>query len=161
LAVDEQASTALVEDQGSLVMELRRRSGLTWEKLGELFGVDRRSVHNWASGRPMNAGNRERLGRILAMVRRLPEDSEAVRSWLLSPDANDELPFDLLRDGRYDEVALPPGPPAIPFERPKYTPEALRARAPLPPEVLVGAQQDSVHRDMKGGRPVRSVRVKG
>ena len=34
------------------VSELRRISGLTWEQLAWLFGVSRRSVHFWASGKP-------------------------------------------------------------------------------------------------------------
>ncbi|WP_437723618.1 hypothetical protein [Sorangium sp. So ce861] len=144
---DDHGSEVAEEEQGGLVMELRRRTGLTWEKLGELFGVDRRSVHFWASGRPMNAGNRAKLGRILALVRRLPEDSHAVRAWLLSPDANARLPFDLLRDGRYDDLALPVTPATKPFERPKVAHEVLRARAPRPPEDLVGALHDSVHRE--------------
>jgi len=130
-----------------LVMELRRRTGLTWEKLGELFGVDRRSVHFWASGRPMNAGNRAKLGRILALVRRLSTDSQAVRAWLLSPDASARLPFDLLRDGQHDELVLPGSLPAKPFDRPKVAPEVLDARAPRPPEELVGALHESVHRE--------------
>ncbi|WP_419950972.1 helix-turn-helix domain-containing protein [Candidatus Palauibacter sp.] len=51
------------------VSELRRISGLTWEQLAELFGVSRRSVHCWASGKPLNAANHERLMRVLDVVR--------------------------------------------------------------------------------------------
>ncbi|MRG94640.1 hypothetical protein [Polyangium spumosum] len=147
LPTDAHAREATEEDQAALVMELRRRTGLTWEKLGDLFGVDRRSVHFWASGRAMNATNREKLGRILALVRRLPADSQATRAWLLSPDNNARLPFDLLRDGQYDEFVLSGASPIKPFERPKVSPEVLRARAPRPPEELVGALHDSVHRE--------------
>ena len=51
------------------ISELRRISGLTWQQLGQLLGVSRRSVHYWASGKPLNAGNQKRLMRVLDIVR--------------------------------------------------------------------------------------------
>src|SRR5262245_8901698 len=45
---------AATETVGAAVMEIRRRSGLTWEELGDLFGVSRRSVHHWASGKTVS-----------------------------------------------------------------------------------------------------------
>lgn len=140
--------TAIEETQSTQITELRRRSGLTWDKLGELFGVDRRSVHFWASGRPMNATNREKLGRILALIRRLPTNSLEVRAWLLSPnDGSNVLPFDQLRQGQYEEVKIPESPSGVAFVRPKVARQVSRERAPRPPEELVGALQDSVHRE--------------
>ncbi|MYE02765.1 MAG: helix-turn-helix transcriptional regulator [Alphaproteobacteria bacterium] len=32
------------------LFEIRRLSGLTWQELADLFGVSRRTVHNWANG---------------------------------------------------------------------------------------------------------------
>lgn len=145
-------------EQGAQVMELRRRSGLTWSRLAELFGVERRSVHFWASGRAMNDLNRERLGRILALIRRLPVDSEAVRRWLFSPNDSGVMPFDQLRDARYADVVIPALSPAT--TRPAVAAKVLAARAPRSPGDLIDARQDRVHREVGVARPARSVKVR-
>ena len=86
------------------VLEVRRRSGLTWEQIASLFDVDRQSVHLWASGRPMSASNAERLNRVLVAIRRADRGSpSATRTWLHSPTSRGVLPLDLLREGRFDE----------------------------------------------------------
>jgi hypothetical protein len=155
-----------LEAQGAQIMDLRRRTGLTWEKLAELFGVDRRSVHFWASDRPMNAPNREKLGRALGFVRRIAADAEQVRQWLLSPGEGGVLPFDQLRDGLYDAIVVPPGfgsslrGHAGVTAAPKVSPEALRARAPRPPDELVEAGQETIHREVGKARRARSVKVR-
>ena len=127
---------------GDAVLEVRRRSGLTWEQLASIFKVDRRSVHLWASGRPMSALNAERLNRVLAVVRRADRGTASVtRAWLLTPDRFGQLPLDLLREGRFDEIAMPGA--ANPRPRPGPLSEAAAAaRAPRRPGDLVGARQD-------------------
>ena len=154
------------EAQGAQLMDLRRRTGLTWEKLAELFGVDRRSVHFWASDRPMNAPNREKLGRALGFVRRIAADAEQMRQWLLSPGEGGVLPFDQLRDGRYDAIVVPvrfgvsvQGHAGV-SAAPRVSPEALRARAPRPPDELVGAGVDTIHREVGKARRARSVKMR-
>ena len=79
-------------DMGEAGRDFRRGSSLG-ALLGE-WAVDERRQSRQA-------------GEIMALVRRLREDSQAVRSWLLSPDASARLPFDLLRDGRCDECRTP------------------------------------------------------
>lgn len=96
----------------------------------------------------MSALNAEKLGRVLAVVRRAEGMSpSAVRVWLLSADQRGLLPIDLLREGRFDEVVLP----AASFgqvSRPAPLHEAVqRARAPRPPEDLVEARHERVHID--------------
>jgi transcriptional regulator with XRE-family HTH domain len=127
------------------VLEVRRRSGLTWEQLASLFDVDRRSVHLWASGRPMSAPNAERLNRVLVAVRRADRGSpSATRAWLHSPTSQGILPLDLLREGRFDEVVALGAEVNVP--RPAPLSETARAaRAPLSPADLVSARQDRVH----------------
>lgn len=127
------------------VLEIRRRSGLTWEQLASVFGVDRRSVHLWASGRPMSAPNAERLNRVLAVLRRADRGTlSATRAWLHSPSSRGLLPLDLLRDGRFDEISMPGA--AGPVLRPAPLSDLARAsRAPMPPEDLIAARQDRVH----------------
>ena len=57
------------ETTGHAVNEIRRLSGLTWEQLGELFAVSRRSAHFWASGKPLSAANEARLMQVLDIIR--------------------------------------------------------------------------------------------
>ena len=57
------------ESTAEAVMEIRRRSGLTWEELGDLFDVSRRSIHHWANGKPVTASHDRMIRRMLAAVR--------------------------------------------------------------------------------------------
>jgi hypothetical protein len=50
------------------VLWLHEQSGLTWDQLGRLFGVSRRTVHLWASGSGMNAANAETLFALVNLV---------------------------------------------------------------------------------------------
>jgi len=142
------------------VSELRRISGLTWEQLGQLFAVSRRSVHFWASGKPLNAENEKRLLQVLDIVRTADRgDARSTRSALL--DVRDGTSaFDLLVDERFDEARARLG---VGAGRPRpvlgeLSAEARAARAPLRPEELVGAQHDRVHRDPGRARAARTVR---
>ena len=139
------ASPSIEPSFAEAVLELRRRSGLTWELLASLFNVDRRSVHLWATGRPMSAPNAEKLSRILSAVRRAEGLTPSVtRAWLLSVDAAGLLPLDQLREGKFDDIVLPARRAVSP--RPAPISDAVRnARAPRPPEELVAASHDRVH----------------
>lgn len=50
------------------LMELRRLSGLSWEQIAGMLGVDRRSVHNWAAGKPIALKNQQRIGELLSFL---------------------------------------------------------------------------------------------
>jgi hypothetical protein len=142
----------------SAVLEIRRRSGLTWEQLATTFDVDRRSVHLWATGRPMNAPNAERLNRVLVAIRRLDQGSpSATRAWLHTPTAQGLLPLDLLREGRFDEIPTAPPERISPHPAP-LSDAAKAARAPRPPHELIAAWQDRVH--IERGRLVAAVPFK-
>lgn len=52
----------------SSVAQLRSQAALTWEQLGRLFGVSRRAVHLWASGKRMNAHNVELLRELQRLI---------------------------------------------------------------------------------------------
>lgn len=142
------------------VSELRRISGLTWEQLGQLFAVSRRSVHFWASGKPLNAENESRLLQVLDIVRTADRgDARSTRSALLDVHDGTSV-FDLLVEERFDEARARLG---VGAGRPRpvlgqLSAEAKAARAPLRPEELVEAQHDRVHRDPGRARAARTVR---
>jgi DNA-binding transcriptional regulator YiaG len=148
---------------GAAIGELRRLSGLTWDKLAHLFGVSRRSLHFWASGKAMTARNEEHLQRVLAVLRKVDRGSASTnRTMLLSGGQDGTLPVDLLAAGDYERVLSLLGPGEIHRAAPpRLSDEARAARAPQPPDELAGALQDRVHRDGGKARAARSVRVRG
>ena len=143
------------------IAELRRVSGLTWEQLANLFNVSRRSLHFWASGKPMTAGNEEHLQRLLAVLRKIDRGSaSANRAVLLSVCEGGQLPIDLLTRGEYDEFVSLVGTGETRRSTPQRTSERARAvRAPRPPEELVGALQDRIH--PTSGRLMSAKSVRG
>jgi DNA-binding transcriptional regulator YiaG len=156
------ASVSAAAPSGAAINELRRVSGLTWDQLARLFDVSRRSLHFWASGKPMTPSNEEHLQRLLAVVRKVDRGSaSANRAMLLGVREDGSLPFDLLASGDYDRVLSLLGPgEARRSSPPKLSEEARAARAPRPPEELVGALQDRIHRDGGIARAAKSVRVR-
>lgn len=144
------------------IAELRRISGLTWEQLGQLFEVSRRSVHFWASGKPLNAANEERLLRVLDVVRYARRgDSRRTRAALFDASQG-TTPFDMLVSQRFEEAGalLGRGADVAPPRLPALSTEAQAARQPLPPDELHDAQHDRVHRGSGHGRAARSMRTK-
>ena len=127
--------------------ELRRLTGLTWDQLARVFKVSRRSLHFWASGKPMAATNEEHLQRMLAVARRIDRGSAgATRAALFDAREGGSLPFDLLAAGDYERVVSLLGTEATLRVRPPSLSAAARAaRAPLKPEELVGALHDPIH----------------
>lgn len=149
---------------GAAIAELRRLSGFTWDQLARLFGVSRRSLHFWASGRAMTPGNEEHLQRLLAAIRKIDRRSaSANRAELLAVRDDGSIPFDLLTDGQYDRVValVGPGQGGRRASPPTLAEEAKAARTPRPPENLVGALQDRVHREPGIVRAAKSVRARG
>jgi DNA-binding transcriptional regulator YiaG len=77
---------------------LHEQSGLTWDQLGRLFGVSRRTVHLWASGAGMNAANAETLANLTRLVDATPGRTAAQRrAALLLPDRDGRSAVDRLR----------------------------------------------------------------
>jgi transcriptional regulator with XRE-family HTH domain len=150
------------QSTSSAIMELRRLSGLTWEQLATLFNVARRSLHFWASGKPVNAPNEERLRRVLAVVRKADRGFAAKNRAMLLEDRDGVVPFDLLARGEYETFIelVGTGPGRRELKLAPLSPEALEARKPQPPEELVGALQDRVHVDVGRARPGRAVKIK-
>ena len=142
------------------IAELRRTSGLTWDQIGRLFGVSRRSVHFWASGKPMNAANEQHLLQVLDIVRRADRGDALSNRAVLFEVSADGTPFDLLASKRFDEAGalLGRGPGRRRLTLRPLDAKAAAERAPLPPEALIDAMNDRIHRDVGRVRPARTVR---
>jgi transcriptional regulator with XRE-family HTH domain len=153
----------LAEQAGGGIAKLRLLTGLTWEQLARLFGVSRRSLHYWAGGEPMANANEEHLQRLLALVGRIDRGSPAAnRTVLMAVREDGSIPFDLLANHQYDRaVALLEHTSFRRADLPRPSAAAVAARAPRPPEELVGALHDRAHRTTGKARAARSVRVRG
>jgi transcriptional regulator with XRE-family HTH domain len=149
------------EANRSTLNELRRLSGLTWEQLAKLFNVSRRSLHFWASGQPLSPSNEENLNRLLGTIRYINRGSASLnRNLLLSPGRDGRLLFDLLIAGEHEEVKRILGPGNA-HQKPQLVPlseDASMSRMPPPPEDLVDALQEPIHREVGRSRPARAAR---
>ncbi|WP_420442276.1 XRE family transcriptional regulator [Candidatus Palauibacter sp.] len=142
------------------VSELRRISGLTWEQLAGLFGVSRRSVHFWASGKPLNATNHERLMRVLDVVRDADRGTARSTRAALLDARGGTSPFEMLADQQFLEAHLALGRGRTRL-MPALTPlseAAQTARKPLSPDQLYDAKGDRVHREPGRARAARTAR---
>jgi DNA-binding transcriptional regulator YiaG len=146
---------------GAAIAELRRVTGFTWDQLARLFGVSRRALHFWASGKAMTPGNQEHLHRLLAVMKKVDRGSAtANRAALLSVREGGALPFDLLAAAEYDRVvSLLSSEQRRRARAPKVSAEVLAARAPRPPDELVGALHDRVHPDSGRLLPMKAVPI--
>ncbi len=148
------------DDTSRAISELRRISALTWEQVGQLFGVSRRSVHFWASGKQMNVAHEQRLFEILDIVRQADRgEARRNRAALLSV-TDGEAAVDLLAAGEFAEARARLGRGEA---RGRVEPEELDAdaraeRTPPPPDSLIEAMNDRIHRDAGRGGAARTVR---
>ena len=149
------------ESTGEAVLEIRRRSGLTWEELGDLFDVSRRSVHHWASGKSVSARSERMIRRVLASIRRLDQGSRSTtRARLLA--VNESLgisALELLKRGHFVDAEAwvdgnwTPKYRAVPLSR-----AAQDARRPPAPVLLLEAEPDRPDVPAKA-RTVRAARI--
>jgi DNA-binding transcriptional regulator YiaG len=160
-AIIQQTNTGVAiapaESSGAAIGELRRRTGLTWDQLTRLFGVSRRSLHFWASGKPMTSTNEEHLQRVLSVVREIDRgDAAANRAELLTAREGGVVPFDMLANGDYERVVALVGI-GLPIRRivsPPLSEDAVRARTLPSPDAFVGDVEDRVR--VKPGRLLAS-----
>ena len=148
------------------VLEIRRRSGLTWEELADLFGVSRRTMHSWANGEHPAAENDQRVRKMLAAVRHLDcGEASQTRARLLDVDARGSRVFDRLKKGAFAEVmVLPAGSLAQSRKRTPLSQAERDGRRPPAPALLLDALQDAppaLPGKVRIGRAVREPKVKG
>ncbi len=142
--------------------EVRMISGLTWDEIGKLFHVSRRSVHFWASGKPMNSMNEKFLMKVLDFFRRVDRGNARGNRAVIFQPHDGRIPFDLISEKNFTgaEQLLGRGvgrKESIP-SRIDYDERILRS--PLPPEQLVDAMNDRIHRPSGKGRAVRTMRAR-
>ncbi len=51
------------------VFEIRQLTGYSWAKIGKLLNVDRRTINNWAQGRPVREENQSHVAMVLSAIR--------------------------------------------------------------------------------------------
>lgn len=120
----------------SALMEIRRLAGLTWQEMGDLFGVSRRSVHHWVSGKALSARHERRVRVALGALRRLDTGSAQTnrnRLFTVSDERGDSL-FERLQAGE-TPVASANGAEALPMrqtiESRRWSPEGLGTHSPF------------------------------
>lgn len=145
----------------SAMLEIRRKAGLTWDELAELFGVSRRSVHHWANGNTVNSKNEQAIRQTLALVRRFDRGASSDTKALLLTLGSDGLTvLDLLRAGRFkDAVARAPSQLNAPIARVPLSKKELEARRSPSPGLLVDAIQDRPELPPAKARIARALRV--
>ena len=132
---------------GAFVHALRRISGLTWDQLAQIFGVSRRTMHLWASGKPMTVEHETKLHRITAFVHKISRgDARRTRAALLSVGREGVSALELLEQCHYKEAEKVAGigTGSSPL-RPRPSPlsaEARQARRPRSPVDLLGTTPD-------------------
>ena len=87
------------------VSVIRAMSGLTTDQVGRLFGVSRRSIHNWMNGHAMAARHAEQAQRIFATLAALPASTPGERRATLLASSSGESLFQQLLKQR-NEAAL-------------------------------------------------------
>jgi len=148
------------QSTAAAVSELRRLSGLTWGQLAQVLGVSRRSLHFWASGQSLNASNEDHLRRTLMALTQADRGTARANRQMLMEGRAGVLPLDLLREHNYKEflhrVGQGAGRSKLHLQPLSQT--ARNARKPLPPEQLIDAHQDPIHRDVGRGRAAHTKR---
>lgn len=145
----------------SALSEVRRLTGLTWEQISALFGVSRRAVHFWATGKPMAASHEEHLQRTLNCLRAVDRgNSPTNRQALFLTTGNGLVPFDLLVQHRYDEFIAVLGRGDSGRQTTRRSARVSSDRLPRTPQLLANAQEESVHRETGVSRPASVVRAR-
>lgn len=130
---------------GAAIMEIRRRSGLTWNELADLFQVSRRSLHHWANGKVVNAAHDRTIRRVLDAIRQLDRgEARRTRDFLHTIDSSGRSILELLTLGKIAE-ALDCAEPVVAKRFRPLTPLAAyerRALRPPAPADVIDALQD-------------------
>ena len=146
---------APAESTAEAILEIRRRSGLTWEEMSDLFDVSRRSIHHWASGKPVSARRERALRQALAAIRRLDRGDQAgTRARLLAVDHPTGVSaLDMMREGRFEEITVrPEGSPDVGSSPRSSLPGGPGVSPASAADVPPGSQAGTAGRSGQGAR---------
>ena len=90
--------------QVTALEDVKRRSGFTWEQVARLFGVDRRSIHNWMNGQPMTQAHEDALHRLREIVHTVDDPNPLVVRARLRDRKQGLSIVDLVAGGRLDDA---------------------------------------------------------
>ena len=144
------------------IFEIRFRSGLTWELLGDLFNVSRRSIHHWANGMIPSAQHERDIWQVLKAIRHLDEgSSSATRTRLFATNEGTSI-FDLLSSRRYKEVFCQGAGAGSAVRKRDFRVRTYESeiRKPPPPALLLGAIQERPDIPAKNVRAVPLAELK-
>ncbi|MCB0363423.1 MAG: helix-turn-helix transcriptional regulator, partial [Bdellovibrionales bacterium] len=148
------------ESSQSLIRNLRKISGLTWEQLAKLFNTSRRTLHYWDNGNAMAADNHEKLVRILAAVGTLDTGNATENRRLLLTNTEGCIPFDLLKQERFEDFEQIKGYFNRRTLKPQLSASEIQARSPLPLDRLVDAKSERIHTERRKKRKAKTERAK-
>ena len=151
------------QSTGEVILEIRRRSGLTWESLSKLFNVSRRTIHHWANGKAPSASHEFDIRKVLEAIRHVDEGSQRATHDRLLTTAHGSSPFDLLANRRYDDVmrqATGAGSGTSVWQHTALTENERARRRPVDPVLLLDAIQDRPKTKARSARVVRPARRK-
>jgi transcriptional regulator with XRE-family HTH domain len=83
------------------LLELRRLTDLTWERLANLLNVDRRTLNNWVKGADVRPNNREHIAKTLSVLRYADRGTAQGNIAALDDQTFGETPFEAIRAQRY------------------------------------------------------------
>ncbi|MDD9744761.1 MULTISPECIES: hypothetical protein [Marinovum] len=87
------------------VFEIRRLTGFSWAKIGELLNVDRRTINNWAQGRPVREANQSHVAMVLSAIRYIDRgDAEENQELLERRISGTRTAFHVLAEGNAEDV---------------------------------------------------------
>ena len=104
--LDSAQSNEISASLAQRIAELRALTGLTTDQVGRLFGVSRRSVHNWINGNAMAPQHEERAAKILSIVHALPGATPTERRAALLDSTHGTSLFHQLVASRGEGVPL-------------------------------------------------------
>lgn len=109
----------------------------------------------------MHPANELRLHRLLSAMRRIDRGTcSENRALLFGPDEDGVMPYDLLRDGQFEEAVERLGERRARRRHAavRLSKEESERRRPPPPAEMLGALQDTIHKET--GRVLRAKPVR-
>ena len=135
--------------------KLRILSGLSFEQLAIIFNMTVQEINFWISGKAQIESKEQQLQRLAQLFNKIDRGSVSDNKLLYN-----DIITNLLLIERYEEVfqLLGPGKQRKPVII--VSNETLELRKPPTPEMLVGALQNNVSKEIGRFRPAKTVKVK-